>query len=78
MKNKKSKPIYKVGDLFTELVDGLHISFGLVTKVIYNKNEQEYIYMIMWNDMACETQIGEFIIKWRIENKIFGYYPVIE
>ena len=78
MKNKKSKPLYKVGDLVTELVDGLNLSLGLITKVIYSKNEQEYIYLIMWNDMACETQINEFIVKWRIENKIFGYYPVVK
>ncbi len=78
MKNKKSKPLYKVGDLVTELVDGLNLSLGLITKVIYSKNEQEYIYLIMWNDMSCETQINEFIVKWRIENKIFGYYPVVK
>lgn len=78
MKTKKSKPIYEVGDLFTELVDGLSLSLGLVTKVLYNRNEQEYVYVIMWNDMSCETQINEFIIKWRIENNIFGYYPVVK
>lgn len=78
MKRKKNKSLYQVGDLFTELVDGLNLSFGLVTKVLYNRNDQEYVYMIMWNDMSCETQINEFIIKWRIENNIFGYYPVVK
>lgn len=78
MKRKKNKSLYQVGDLFTELVDGLSLSLGLVTKVLYNRNEQEYVYVIMWNDMSCETQINEFIIKWRIENNIFGYYPVVK
>jgi hypothetical protein len=78
MKRKKGKALFQVGDLFTELVDGLNLSLGLVTKILYDKNEQEYVYMIMWNDMSCETQISEFIIKWRIENRIFGYYPVVK
>jgi len=27
--------------------------------------------------MALETEIFESIIKWRIENEIFIYYPVV-
>jgi hypothetical protein len=35
MKNKKSKPLYKVGDLVTELVDGLNLSLGLIVFVFF-------------------------------------------
>ena len=75
---KKQKALYQVGDLLTEYVDGLSLSSGVVTNVKYDPLDKEYIYSIMWNDMALETEIFESIIKWRIENNIFGYYKVVK
>lgn len=69
--------LYQVGELVTELVDGLTLSVGLITDVVYDKDEQEYKYKILWNDMALETEISENIMKWRIDNNVFGYYPII-
>jgi hypothetical protein len=75
---KKVKPLYNVGDLFTEHVDGLTLSSGIITKVRYDPLDIEYVYSVLWNDMALETEIFESIIKWRIENEIFGYYKVVK
>lgn len=74
----KIKHLYQVGDLLTEYVDGLNLSSGIVTKVRYDSLDKEYVYSILWNDMALETEIFESIIKWRIENDIFGYYKVVK
>jgi len=76
MKQNDIKTLYQIGDLITELVDGLNLSVGLITDVEYDINEQVYKYKILWNDMALETEIYESIMKWRIENNVFGYYPV--
>jgi hypothetical protein len=70
------QPLYSIGDLLTEYVDGLNLSSGIVTSVKYDSLDKEYVYSILWNDMAMETEIFESIIKWRIENDIFGYYKV--
>jgi hypothetical protein len=75
---KKQKALYQVGDLLTEYVDGLSLSSGVVTNVKYDSLDKEYIYSIMWNDMSLETEMFESIIKWRIENNIFGYYKVVK
>jgi hypothetical protein len=72
------KPLYEIGDLLTELVDGLHLSTGLITGFYYDKLDKEFVYSILWNDMALETEIYESIIKWRIENQIFIHYNVIK
>lgn len=74
----KQKALYQVGDLLTEYVDGLNLSSGIITNTRYDPLDKEYIYSILWNDMALETEIFESIIKWRIENDIFGYYRVTE
>jgi hypothetical protein len=74
----KIKSLYKIGDLFTEFVDGLTLSSGIVTGIRYDPLDKEYIYSILWNDMAMETEIFESIVKWRIENEIFGHYPVVK
>jgi hypothetical protein len=78
MKNKKEKALYKIGDLLTEYVDGLNLSSGIITNFRYDPLDHEYVYCILWNDMAMETEIFESIIKWRIENQIFGYYEVVK
>lgn len=77
MNKKKQKPIYKVGDLFTEFVDGISLSSGIITNIRHDPLDLEYVYSILWNDMALETEIYESIIKWRIENEVFGYYKVV-
>lgn len=73
---QNAKALYQVGELVTELVDGLTLSVGLITEIVYDTDEQEYKYKILWNDMALETQIPENIMKWRIDNNVFGYYPI--
>lgn len=70
------KPLYAIGDLLTEYVDGLTLSSGIITGVKYDHLDHDYVYSILWNDMALETEIFESIIKWRIENEIFGYFKV--
>lgn len=75
---KKEKALYKVGDLLTEYVDGLNLSSGIITNFRFDPLDKEYVYSILWNDMAMETEIFESIIKWRIENEIFGYYKVVK
>lgn len=74
----KSKPLYEIGDLFTEFVDGLNLSSGVITDIKYDPLDKEYIYSFMWNDMAVETEIFESIVKWRIENEVFIYYKVVK
>jgi hypothetical protein len=74
----KQKALYQIGDLLTEYVDGLTLSSGIVTAIRYDPLDKEYIYSILWNDMAMETEIFESIIKWRVENQIFGLYPVVK
>jgi hypothetical protein len=71
-------PLYSIGDLLTEYVDGLNLSSGLITGVYFDALDGEYVYSVLWNDMALETEIFESIIKWRIENEIFGYYKVVK
>lgn len=68
--------LYKVGELITELVEGLNLSVGLIYAVNYDTEIQEYIYVVWWNDMFGQSEITESILRWRIENKIFGYFPV--
>lgn len=75
---RKLKPVYQIGDLFTELVDCLTLSSGIVTCVKYEKLDKEYVYSILWNDMAMETELIESVIKWRVENGIFVYYKVVK
>jgi len=77
MEKNKRAALYKVGDLLTEYVDGLHLSSGIITEYSFDKLDNEYVYRILWSDMALETEIFESIIKWRIENEIFIYYPVV-
>lgn len=72
------KKLYNIGDLLTEYVDGLNLSSGIITNIRYDPLDKEYVYSILWNDMALETEIFESIIKWRIENEIFQYYKVIK
>jgi hypothetical protein len=71
-------PIYKIGDLFIEYVDGLNMSSGIITGYWFDKLDDEFVYSILWSDMALETEIFESIVKWRVQNEIFIYYPVIE
>ena len=71
-------PLYQVGDLITEMVDGLHLSSGLITAYWFDKLDDDFVYSVLWNDMALETEIFESIIKWRIENEIFIYYKVVK
>ena len=72
------KPLYEIGDLLTEFVDGLHLSTGLITALYYDALDKEFVYSVLWNDMALETEIFESIIKWRIENEIFTYHGVVK
>jgi hypothetical protein len=74
----KKKPLYKIGELFTEFVDGINLSSGIITKVKYDPLDNEYVYSILWNDMAIETELFESIIKWRIENEIFCHYKILK
>jgi hypothetical protein len=74
----KEKPLYLIGDLFVEFIDGINMSTGIVTNIKYDSLDKEYIYSIMWNDMALETEIFESIAKWRVENGIFIYYKVVK
>lgn len=76
--SRKTKPIYQVGDLITEFVDGINLSSGIITNIKYDSLDSEYVYSVLWNDMALETEIFESIIKWRIENEIFSYYKVVK
>ena len=71
-------PIYQIGDLFIEFVDGLNLSSGIVTNIRLDSLDKEYIYSVLWHDMALETEIFESIIKWRIENGVFIYYKVVK
>jgi hypothetical protein len=74
----EKEPLYQIGDLLTEYVDGLNLSSGIVTEINYDPLDKEYVYAILWNDMAVETEIFESIIKWRIDNDIFRYYSVVK
>lgn len=74
----KKKALYQIGDLLTEYIDGLTLSSGIITNIRYDPLDKEYIYTILWSDMALETEIFESIVKWRIENSIFGYYRVVK
>lgn len=74
----KLKQLYEIGDLLTEYIDGLDLSSGVITDVRYDPLDQEFVYSVLWNDMALETEIFESIIKWRIENQIFNYFKVIK
>jgi hypothetical protein len=72
-----NKALYNIGDLITEIVDGLNLSTGVICEVWYDDVDQQYVYSVMWSDMDINTQILESIMKWRIENEIFGYYKVL-
>jgi len=74
----ETKSLYSIGDLLTEYIDGLDLSSGVITNVKFDSLDNEYVYSILWNDMALETEIFESIIKWRIENEIFHYYKVVK
>lgn len=74
----EEQPLYTIGDLLLELVDGLTLSSGIITGVYYDQLDKEFVYKILWNDMALETEIFESIIKWRIENYIFTYHAVVK
>ena len=71
-------PLYSIGDLLIEYIDGLDLSSGLITSIYFDPLDKQYVYSVLWNDMAVETEIFESIIKWRIENEIFTYHKVIE
>lgn len=73
----KFEPLFEIGDLVTELVDGLEFSSGIVTSIRYDDDEQQYFYSIKWCDMECEVSINEAIMNWRIENEIWSYYQVV-
>lgn len=75
--NEKKQPLYKIGDLIVEIIDGLDLSTGLITEIKYDPLDKDYIYSIMWNDMGTETEIFESIIEWRIENEVYTYYKVV-
>lgn len=77
MRNKL-KSFYEIGDLFTEFVDCLNLSSGIVTSVRYEKLDKQYVYSILWNDMAMETELFESVVKWRVENGIFVYYKIVK
>ena len=72
------KPLYNIGDLVVEFVDGLNLSSGLITNAYYDALDKEYVYSILWSDMFQETEMFESIMKWRIENNIFAYYKVVK
>lgn len=73
-----NKALYGIGDLVTELIDGLTLATGVITEVKYDPLDKEFIYSVMWNDMFQETEIYESIIKWRIDNELFMYYKVVK
>ena len=73
----EKKALYSIGDLLIEFVDGLQLSTGIITNLHYDPLDKEYVYSILWSDMALETELFESIIKWRIENEIFIYYGVV-
>jgi hypothetical protein len=75
---KEESSLYEIGDLLTEYIDGLNLSSGIITNIKYDPLDKEYVYSILWNDMALETEIFESIIKWRIENGIFLYYKIVK
>ena len=75
---KKKKCLYKIGDLFTEYIDGISLSAGIVTNIRLDPLDKQYVYSILWNDIGLETEIFESIIEWRIENEVFGYFKVKE
>ena len=77
-KIKKFKPLFEIGDLVTEFIDGLELTNGIVTKISYNKDEQQYFYSIKWSDLNVEVSINEAIMNWRIENEIWNYYKVVK
>ena len=72
------KPLYQIGDLFTEFIDSLSLSSGIIMNVRYEPLDKQHVYSIMWNDMAMQTELFESVIKWRIENGIFVYYKVVK
>jgi hypothetical protein len=73
----EKQPLYKIGDLLTEFVDGLDLTSGIITEIKYDPLDKEYIYSVLWNDMFQETEIFESIIKWRVENEIFTHHGVV-
>lgn len=72
------QPLYTIGDLLLELVDGLTLSSGIITGIYYDELDKEFVYSILWNDMPQETEIFESIVKWRIENDVFTYHAVVK
>lgn len=76
--NKKNfKPLFSVGDLIVEH-DGLDALAGLIIEYVYDDNIQDFIYSIKWQiNEYTEPDIQEKIIKWRVDNKIWEYYPIL-
>lgn len=72
------RPLYNVGDLLVEVVDGIYLSTGIISDFLFDNTDDDYVYSIIWSDMAVETQIFESIIKWRIQNSIFMHYKTVE
>ena len=71
-------PLYTIGDLILEFVDGMNLSSGIITGIYYDELDKEFVYSILWSDMPQETEIFESIVKWRIENDIFTYHAVVK
>ena len=75
---KRRRKIYNVGDLLIEIIDGIHITSGIITNYRFDKFEKDYVYSIMWNDMPLDTELYESVIAWRIKNEVFIYYSVVK
>lgn len=73
----KFKPLFSIGDLIVEH-DGLDALSGLIVEYSYDEYIQDFLYSIKWQiNSYTEPEVQEKIIKWRVDNKIWNYYPII-
>lgn len=74
----KKRNLYNIGDLLTEIEEkNLNLVTGIITDVVYNKEEIQYFYTIKWSDMVIESSVNESILHWRVQNKIWKLYKVL-
>ena len=70
----ETKPLYIIGDLLTELVDGLTLSTGLITNVHFDKlvksidyeecsKDDEHIINHIKKCNNCKNKLLRFLIK---------------
>lgn len=75
----KKKPLYSIGALLTEIEDkNLNLVTGLITNILFNKDDEQFNYSIKWSDMITESIVNESILHWRVQNKIWRHYGVIK